>query len=129
MKFLKKLPVPLLGVLFILFSIQFVVMLATNAQMPPMNPMAQQFMGVLFASGFVWIIKGIEFVAGVLMVIPRTRKIGLLLIAPIMVGILITETLIVVPPVGQAIPALLMFLLTVTGFYQYRASFIKILEK
>jgi putative oxidoreductase len=129
MKFLKKLPVPLLGVLFILFAIQFVIMLATNAQMPPMNPMAAQFMGVLFASGFVWIIKGIEFVAGVLMVIPRTRKIGLLLIAPIMVGILITETLIVVPPVGQAIPALVMFALTVTGFYQYRASFIKVLEK
>lgn len=129
MKFIKKLPVYLLGVIFIIFSIQFFVMIMTKAQMPPMNEMATQFMGVLFMSGFVWVIKVMELAFGILLVIPRTQKLGLILIAPIVVGIVLVEMLIVKMGVGPAVPGLLVLILTIIGIYQNRTSYMSIIQK
>lgn len=128
MKFIKKLPVILLGLIFVIFSIQFAIMMIKGAAMPPMNVLATQFMGVWFVSGLVFIIKAIEFVCGVMLLIPRTRALALILIAPITVAILLIEILVVKAGFLAMIPALLIFIFNVIGIYQYRAKYLPIVR-
>ncbi len=128
MKFIKKLPVILLGLIYALFSIQFFVMIFTGAAMPPMNQLATMFMTVWFISGFVFITKFIELVGGVLLLVPRTRALALIIMAPISVAIFLTELLIIQPPVLQMIPAMLVLVLNAIAIYQYRAKYLPIVR-
>lgn len=92
--------------------------------MPEMNEMATMFMTVWFASGFVFITKIIELAAGVLLVIPRTRALGLIIITPITVGIILTEILIVKSGFVVMLPALVITILNIIGIYQYREKYL-----
>lgn len=129
MNFIKKLPVYLLGIIFIVFSLQFFVMIFTHASMPPMEGMAAQYMDVLFRSGYVWVVKVLELVLGILILIPRTRRIALVLIAPISINILLSELLIIQPPFAQMIPALLVVIFNIIGLYQYRVAYMPMVRK
>lgn len=130
MKYLKKAPVYLLSLIFVVFSLQFFVMMFTgSAQMPPMNPLATDFMNVLFLSGYVWIVKTLELTLGILIAIPRTRNLALILIAPIVVNIFLVEILIVQPPFVQTIPALLVTISAIIAIYQRREVYMPMIRK
>lgn len=129
MNFIKKLPVYLLGIIFIVFSLQFFAMIFTHAAMPPMSGLAEQYMGVLFQSGYVWVVKVLELVLGILILVPRTRRIALVLIAPICVNIFLSEVLIIQPPIIQMTPALLVVIFNAIGLYQYRESYMPMVRK
>ena len=129
MNFLKKVPVYLLGIIFVVFSIQFFVMIFTHAAMPPMSQMAQTYMTLLFTSGYVWVVKVLELVIGIMLLIPRTQKLALILIAPIVVNIVLSEILIIQPPFAEMIPAFLVLILNFIAIYQRRASYMPIIQK
>lgn len=97
--------------------------------MPPMNDMAVQFNTVMAASGYMYVVKVLELVIGIMLLIPRTRKLALVLIAPIVANILLAEFLIIQPPVVQMIPAFLIGILTIIGIYQHRAAYMPIVRK
>ena len=129
MRFLKHIPVVLLAIIFIAFSIQFFVFVFLKLPMPPMSGLAAQYMGVLFESGYVWVVKFLELSIGIMLLIPRVRKLALVLIAPIALNIFLSEILIIQPPTGQMIPAFLVVILTAVGLYQYRASYMPMVQK
>ena len=128
MNFLKKVPVYLLGIIFVVFSIQFFVMVFSHSAMPPMSPMAQTYMTLLFTSGYVWVVKVLELVIGIMLLIPRVQKLALILIAPIVLNIFLSEILIIQPPFGEMIPAFLVLILNVIAIYQRRASYMPIVQ-
>ncbi len=128
-KFLKGLLSVLLGLLFVIFSIQFFMFIYMDGVMPPMNDMAVQFNTVMATSGYMYVVKVVELVIGIMLLIPRTRKLALVLIAPIVANILLAEFLIIQPPVAQMIPAFLIGILTLIGIYQHRAAYMPIVRK
>ena len=125
----KALPTVLLGLIFVIFSLQFFYMIFAGGDMPPMNPVASQFMYVLFSTGYVFVVKVLELSIGIMLLIPRTRRLALILIAPIVVNIILSEFLVVKPPIAQSIPALLVLVLNIVGIYQNRATYMPIVAK
>ena len=91
MKIVKQIPTFLLGLVFSVFGVMFFLHLMPNKQ-PEGN--AGVFTGLLFITGYLNIIKIFEVAFGALLLIPRTRALGLILIAPICVGILMYEIFI-----------------------------------
>lgn len=77
----------LLGLLFIMSS---VVVLFGLVKMPPPpeGTPAALFMGAFGPTGYMTFVKVLELLGGVLLLIPRTRNFGLLVIGPILVNIL-----------------------------------------
>lgn len=115
MKYIKKVPVYVLALVFVVFGLMFFLKLP----MPPMSGVAGDFAGILFTTGYLTIVKVCEVVIGVLLFIPRTQKLGLILIAPIIVNIFLFEVLL---QKSMGMGALLLAVECI-ALYQYRASY------
>ena len=99
----------LLGLFFFVFGLNFFLKFLP---IPPSgSEIAGQFMGALYVSGFLAIIKVLEIVGGVLVAIPKTRKIGLLVLTPIVVNIIFYNHLLAKESILQP-PILVMTILT-----------------
>ena len=129
MRFIKNSAAYLLGLIYVVFSVQFFVMVLTHAAMPPMSELANEFMHVFLASGLMFVVKGIELTGGVLLFVPRTRALVALVLAPISTAIVLTELLVVQPPVVEMIPALLVLILNIVIIYQNRAKYLPIIAR
>lgn len=95
MNIVKNLPLYLLAIIYVVFGSNYFL------HFIPMQPMAGNagnFIGVLFTTKFLLLVKVIEVVLGILMLVPKTRALALLLIAPISVNILLFELLIAQQP-------------------------------
>ena len=87
MKYLPPIAGVLLGLLFVASGL---VVLLKLAPMPPMaegTPMAH-FMSAFGPTGYMNFVKVLEVLGGLLVAIPRTRRLGLLVLGPIIVNIL-----------------------------------------
>lgn len=73
-----------------------VVVLFDLVQMPPPpeGTPAALFMGAFVPTGYMTFVKVLELLGGILLLIPRTRNFGLLVIGPILVNILAFHTFI-----------------------------------
>ena len=80
--------------------------------MPPMAGDAGTFVGLLYTTKFLLVVKLIEVTCAVLILIPKTRALALLLIAPITVNILLFELLIAKAP-GIGVVLLLVNILAI----------------
>jgi putative oxidoreductase len=129
MKYLKKVPVVLLGVIFVIMSLMTFATIIFKIPLPPMQGLGADFMNIFFVSGFVYVVKVLELVIGIMLLIPRTKNLALILIAPIVVNIFLCEVLIIQPPVAEMIPAFLVLILTVIGIYQSRAVYMPMIAK
>lgn len=76
----------LLGVLFLVFGLNFFLQFIPIPQPPEGSPPAM-FMGAMYTTGFLTFVKVLEIAGGVLVAIPRTRLIGLLILTPVIVNI------------------------------------------
>lgn len=90
MKYVKQIPAVLLGLVFFIFGLMFLLNLMPKEQ-PIQTAEATAFSTVLFTTGYLKTIKIFEVVFGLLLLIPKTRALGYILIAPICVGILMFE--------------------------------------
>ena len=121
MKIIKSLPVYLLALIYLVFgSNYFFHFLA----MPPMAGNAGAFAGLLFTTKFLLVVKVLEVSLALLMLVPATRALALLLIAPVTVNILLFELLIAQQP-GIGV---LMVILNGVAIYQLKNKYISIVK-
>src|SRR3954470_22398843 len=86
----------LLGLVFLAASIPFLLNVAPMPQIPEGTPMAH-FMAAFGPTGYFTFIKIFELVGGILVMIPRLRNIGLLILGPIIVNIIANSAFIAGP--------------------------------
>ncbi len=83
----------LLGLLFLMASITFFLKLVPEQKIPEGTP-AAMFMGAFGPTGYMSFVKVFELVGGLLVMIPRLRNLGLLVLGPIIVNILAFHTFV-----------------------------------
>ena len=87
---MKKLPCiagAVLGLIFIVFGLNFFLKFIPIPA-PEEGTPAAMFMGALYPTGYLTFVKVLEILGGILVILPRTRTIGLLILTPIVVNIL-----------------------------------------
>jgi hypothetical protein len=83
---MKKLPciaALLLGLAFIVFGLNFWLHFLPSKGAPA----PESFVGLMYSSGYLAVIKGLEVLGGVLLILPRTRVLGLFLVGAILFNI------------------------------------------
>lgn len=86
MKYITHVTAFLLGIIFIVFGMNFFLKFLPIPS-PPLGSPAAMFMGGMYASGFLAFVKVLEIAGGLFVAIPQTRQLGLLLLGPIIVNI------------------------------------------
>jgi putative oxidoreductase len=120
MKVASQIPSILLAIVFIVFGLNFFM---NFIPMPPLEGLNKKFFEVMaMESSWMMIVKVLEVVIGLMLLVPKTRALGLLLIAPIAVNILIYEVVIAHQP---GIGVLLVVLVAV-GIYFNREKYLSI---
>ena len=94
-----------LGLVFIVFGLNYFLKFLPVPS-PPEDSPAAQFMGAMFVTGVLTVIKILEIAGGILVAIPKTRNIGLLVLGPIVVNILLFN--IFIAPGGWTQPPVLL---------------------
>ena len=87
MQHAPKIAAGLLGLLFVVFGLNFFLNFIPIPSPPEGSPPAM-FMGAMYVTGYLAFIKVLEIAGGLLVAIPKTRNIGLLVLGPIIVNIL-----------------------------------------
>lgn len=87
MKYLPTIAGVLLGLLFLMASVTFFLHMVPEPKFVEGSPIAL-FMGAFGPTGYMAVVKAFELIGGILVMIPRTRNFGLLVLGPIIVNIL-----------------------------------------
>ena len=120
MKLLNLVPAYLLALIFLVFgSNYFLHFIAT----PPMEGNAGAYLGLLFSTNFLLVVKIFEISFALLILVPKTRALALLLIAPIALNIFLFEVIIA----HQASIGILLVLLNAIAIFQNRAKYVGII--
>lgn len=90
MKYAPTIAGILLGLLFIMSAVVVLFNLIPPDQMPkfPEGSAPALFMGAMGPTGYMTFVKVLELLGGILVMIPKTRNWGLLVLGPILVNIL-----------------------------------------
>ena len=87
MSMLKEVPRYFLGLIFVVFGLNYFL---NFIALPPMTPEAMSFMGALMETGYMLpLVKIIEVVAGLMLLSGLFVPLALVLLAPIVVNILL----------------------------------------
>lgn len=78
----------LLGLAFVASGLMVLLKLGPTPPMPPEGTPAGHFMAAFGPTGYMTFVKVLEVIGGVLLAIPRTRRMGLLILGPIVINIL-----------------------------------------
>lgn len=116
MKIAKHIPAYLLAFVFVVFGLMYFLKLMP---VPPITGDQLSFMTLFGGSGYMTFIKVLEVVFGLLLIFPKTRALGLLLILPIVVNILCFEVFIAKQPgIGVA-----LLIVNLVGIYFNREKY------
>jgi len=83
----------LLGLLFVIASAMYFLHLGPKPDFPEGSPIAH-FMAAFGPTGYMFFVKVFELTGGIVVMIPRLRNIGLLLLGPVIVNIMALHTLV-----------------------------------
>lgn len=83
----------LLGLSFIMASV-IVLFNLVKAPPPPEGSPAAMFFGAMAPTGYLKFVKIFELMGGILVLIPRLRNIGLLLLGPVIINIIAFHTFV-----------------------------------
>ncbi|NJM38257.1 MAG: hypothetical protein HC845_10590 [Akkermansiaceae bacterium] len=127
MKLASNIAAGLLGLVFIVFGLNFFLKFIPIPPSPQGSPPAV-FIGAMYLSGYLTFVKILEILGGILIAIPKTRTIGLLVLGPVIVNILAVKVFLakgagLADPVIILITVLPLFLL-----WTRRAKFISLLD-
>jgi hypothetical protein len=92
-KYLPCIAGVLLGLCFLAASVPVLFNLITIPTLPEGTP-AAHFMAAFVPTGYVKFVKMFEFIGGFVVMIPRLRNLGLLLLGPVIVNIIAFHVLI-----------------------------------
>lgn len=100
----------LLGLIFVVFGLNYWLKLIP---MPPPSGQAGAFMGALFLSGYLAVVKVIEVAGGLLLLTGRRTALALLLLGPVVVNIVLFDLFLTraFNPLGALAAVLAVFLL------------------
>jgi len=87
MKYLPNIAGVLLGLLFLMASVTFFLHMVPEQKIVEGTPSAH-FTSAFGPTGYMAVVKAFELLGGILVLIPRTRNFGLLVLGPIIVNIL-----------------------------------------
>lgn len=87
MKIAATIAASLLGLVFIAFSLIVLLHLVSPPPPPPGSPVAS-LMDAFGPTGYFTFVKIFELIGGILVIIPKTRNLGLLVLGPIILNIL-----------------------------------------
>ncbi len=118
---LKHIPAYLLALVYLVFGSNFFLHFIP---MPPMAGNAGAFAGLLYSTGFLAFVKVLEISFGLLLLIPKTRALAYLLIAPISVNILLFEIFMAQQP-GIGV---LLVVLNAIGIFVNKEKYISIIK-
>lgn len=114
MKYAPLLASILLGGLFIMSASVVLFGMAPTPELPKDTPIAA-FMAAFGPTGYMTFVKVLELLGGLLLLIPKTRNIGLLILGPIIVNILAFHQFVakdgILQPMLLGIAALSVYLL------------------
>jgi putative oxidoreductase len=122
MQHLKQAATYLLALIYLVFGSNYFLKFL---DMPPMEGTAGTFIGVIYSTSFLAFVKLLEIILALLLLLPGTRKLALILIAPISLNILLFELFIAHQP-GIGI---LLVLLNAFAIYQHRKYYMPMLAK
>ncbi len=83
----EKIAGGLLGLVFLVFGLNYFLNFLPNPPIAEGSPPAL-FIGVLYSSGYLGLVKVLEIVGAVLVAWPRFRNYGLLILGPIVLNVL-----------------------------------------
>jgi putative oxidoreductase len=92
-KWLPNIAGIVLGLLFLMASVMFFLELGPKPTFPEGSPIAH-FFAAFGPTGYLKFVKVFELVGGLLVMIPRLRNFGLLLLGPVIVNILAYHMLV-----------------------------------
>lgn len=114
MKYAPLLASILLGGLFIMSAVTVLFNLMPMPELPKDTPIFH-FMTAVGPTGFIKFVKVFELLGGILVIIPKTRNLGLLCLGPIILNILAFHQFVagdgILQPMLIGISALALFLL------------------
>lgn len=93
MKYLPIIAGILLGLIFLFASLAYFFNLV-DAPPPPKGSAMESFFIATAPTGFLTFVKALELIGGLLVAIPFTRRLGLLILGPIVVNIIAFHALI-----------------------------------
>ena len=114
----------LLGLVFVIFGLNFFLKFLPVPS-PPADSAAAAFMGAMFTTGFLTLVKVLEIIGGILVAIPKTRNFGLLILGPIVVNILFFNILIA-PGEWTQPPVILVTVLAASLLWTSREKFLQL---
>jgi putative oxidoreductase len=88
MKIAAHIAATLLGLMFVFSSVTVLFKLMPMPPPPPADTPPGQFMAAFGPTGYLTFVKVFELLGGLLVLIPRTRNLGLLVLGPIIINIL-----------------------------------------
>ena len=99
----------LLSLIYVVFGLNFFFKFIP---IPPSDSGSQAsfFMTAMTLTGFLTLIKMLEIIGGILIAIPKTRRIGLLIITPISVNVILYCTIITGGSIFQPIVLMILIL-------------------
>lgn len=103
----------LLGLLFLVFGLNFFLDFSPVPS-PPAGSPAAAFLGAMYGSGYLAFVKVLEIVGGITVAIPRLRRLGLLLLGPVIVNIVAFQIFFTN---GAGLTAPPVILISVCGLY------------
>ena len=117
----------ILGLLFLVFGLNFFLQFMPVPPPPEGSP-AAAFLGSMYGSGYLAFVKVLEIAGGIALAIPMLRRLGLLLLGPVIVnilafGVFFTNGASLVTP-----PLLVIIVTTVYLVWAERASFASFLK-
>lgn len=118
---IKHIPAYLLALVYLVFGANFFLHFIP---MPPMDGNAGTFTGLLYSTGFLAFVKVLEISLGLLLLVPKTRVLGYLLIAPITLNILLFELFMV----GKPGIGVLLLILNAVGIFMNKEKYISIVK-
>ncbi len=112
-----------LGLLFLVFGLNFFIPFIPMGDQPPMSPAATAFNTGLFGSGYFFqMVKGLEVICGLFILINRFTAFFLLVLLPITVNIFLFHTILAPSSVAMAVGILLVHLFLGFAYRKYYAS-------
>jgi putative oxidoreductase len=88
MKIAAHIAATLLGLAFIAFGLMVLLNLMPKQPAPPEGTPVAHFMAAFVPTGYLHFVKILEVLGGLLVLIPTTRRAGLLVVGPILINIL-----------------------------------------
>jgi len=87
MKYLPCIAGGLLGAIFLMASLTFFFHMIPPQPAPPEGTPIAHWMAAFEPTGYTAFVKAFELIGGILVIIPKTRNFGLLVLGPILVNI------------------------------------------